>query len=428
MQKWLLLAQPNAFDNLPATPITTGDWGCADHSLDFGFNPCPTLAATSSDPTTCSGTDGSITLTFTNVPDGTYTINYMDAVPSAQTFTNVSVSGGSATISGLSAGVYNDLTITVNGCTSTEDVDITLSDPAIPTLAATSSDPTTCSGTDGTITLTLTNVPDGTYTINYMDAVPSAQTFTNVSVSSGSATISGLSAGVYNDLTITVNGCTSTEDVDLTLTDPSLPTVSLNDPADACTDGMDMTFTGTPTDANGSFTTTAGAGLTDNGDGTATLDVSAAGAGTYDVTYTYTDGNSCTNSETVSITINTVPTNDTPTNTAGTCTGPSANNDAAISISNIVDADVVGISTAGSGTYNGSAYDAAATASDLELVVGGTVTFSGLEHNQSYVLRLFNQNTGCNTDVSVTTATIVCSCALNITTTYSEKLYRTDGK
>ena len=298
----------NAFDNLPATLITTGNWGCIDHSFDFGFSLCPILAAVASDPTSCGGTDGTITLTLTNVPDGTYTINYMDGTPSAQTFTNVSVSGGSATISGLSAGVYNDLTITSNGCISTEDVDLSLSDPAIPSLAASSSNPTTCSGTDGSITLTLTNVPDGTYTINYMDGAPSAQTFTNVSVSGGSATINGLGAGVYNDLTITSTNCTSTEDVDITLNDPSLPTVGLNDPSDECVDGTDMSFTGTPTDANGSFSTTAGAGFTDNGDGTATLDVSAAGAGSYDVTYTYTDGSGCTNSETVSVTINALPT------------------------------------------------------------------------------------------------------------------------
>ena len=96
---------------------------------DIIINPLPTLAATSSNPTTCGGNDGSIGLTLTNVPDGMYTINYMDGVPSAQTFTNVNVSSGSATISSLSAGTYNDLTITVSGCTSTEDVDITLTDP-----------------------------------------------------------------------------------------------------------------------------------------------------------------------------------------------------------------------------------------------------------------------------------------------------------
>jgi len=114
------------------------------------------------------------------------------------------------------SGVYYIKTLTAEGCEEIKPVTVTISDP--PTLAATSSNPTTCGGSDGSITLTLTNVPDGTYTINYMDGVPSAQTFTNVSVTGGSATISGLSTGTYNDLTITT-GCTSTEDVDIVLED-----------------------------------------------------------------------------------------------------------------------------------------------------------------------------------------------------------------
>ena len=89
---------------------------------------CPTLAVTSSNPTICNSSDGSIFLTLTNVPDGTYTINYMDDMSNAQTFTDVVVLGGSATISGLSAGTYNDLTITVLGCTSTENVYLSLKD------------------------------------------------------------------------------------------------------------------------------------------------------------------------------------------------------------------------------------------------------------------------------------------------------------
>jgi hypothetical protein len=55
----------------------------------------------------------------------------MDAVPSAQSFTNVSVAGGLATITGLTAGTYNDLTITSLACASTEDVDIVLTEVCI---------------------------------------------------------------------------------------------------------------------------------------------------------------------------------------------------------------------------------------------------------------------------------------------------------
>src|SRR5690606_32948496 len=145
----------------------------------------PTVALdASSDPTTCGGNDGSITLLFTNVPAGNHTISYVDGANNAQAFNNVAVNlAGEATIANLSAGTYNDIAITVNGCTSTEDVDVTLSDPATPTVALdASSDPTTCGGNDGSITLLFTNVPAGNHTISYVDGANHAQAFNNVAV------------------------------------------------------------------------------------------------------------------------------------------------------------------------------------------------------------------------------------------------------
>jgi hypothetical protein len=152
------------------------------------------LTAISSNPTTCSGTDGSISLTLTNVPDGTYTIDYMDTIPSTQTFTNVSVSSGTATISGLSEGTYNDLTITVNGCTSTEDVDIVLTEPIAPVLTI---DGATCDAGGPTYTIDFTS--DGT-------------------VTSTAGTVSGnqvidIPAGTDVTITATLNGCTTEETV-----------------------------------------------------------------------------------------------------------------------------------------------------------------------------------------------------------------------
>ena len=55
-------------------------------------------------------------------------IDYMDATPAAQTTTMVVV-GNVGTISGLSAGTYNDIAITITGCTSVADIDVVLADP-----------------------------------------------------------------------------------------------------------------------------------------------------------------------------------------------------------------------------------------------------------------------------------------------------------
>ena len=108
---------------------------------------------------------------------------------------------------------------------------MTLNDPATPTISlGAQTNPTACGATDGTIPLTFTNVPNGSYTLNYVDGMSNAQTFTGVTVTSGVATITNLGAGVYNDITIAVSGCTSTDDIDATLTDPTAPTIPTVDP------------------------------------------------------------------------------------------------------------------------------------------------------------------------------------------------------
>lgn len=185
----------------------TDNGGCQTvGSAELVTSENPILNASISNPG-CSATGGVIDLTVTGVAAFTYDWDNDGTGDNDDT----------EDLTGLTTGNTYNVTVTDgNGCTATAAYSIT----TIPTLAAAPTNPSTCGGSDGSIALTLTNVPDGTYTINYMDAVPNAQIFTNVMVSSGSATITGLSAGVYNDLTITVSGCTSTEDVNIVLTEP----------------------------------------------------------------------------------------------------------------------------------------------------------------------------------------------------------------
>ncbi|MET2986688.1 immunoglobulin domain-containing protein, partial [Aureibaculum conchae] len=122
----------------------------------------PTLALTSStDPTVCAGTDGTIVLATTGLADGSYSVS-----STAGALTMV-VASDVGTISGLAQGTYNDITITQAGCSSVADIDVTLTDPVTPTLALTSStDPTVCTGTDGTIVLATTGLADGSYSVS----------------------------------------------------------------------------------------------------------------------------------------------------------------------------------------------------------------------------------------------------------------------
>jgi gliding motility-associated-like protein len=65
---------------------------------------------------------GKIDFTFTDVPDGTYTITYTSG-----SFTNVIVLGGIATVT-APPGIFNNLSITVAGCSSFASANVVLTD------------------------------------------------------------------------------------------------------------------------------------------------------------------------------------------------------------------------------------------------------------------------------------------------------------
>jgi len=221
--------------------------------------PLPVLAInTTSNPTICDGTDGTIILTTANLPNGTYTISYEDATATTQT-TTIVVIGNVGTITGLLEGVYDNMVITHNNCTSIDNIDIVLSDP-LPSIIAiiTTNNPTFCEGTDGSITLSTSNLPDGTYVINYEDATATPQT-ESVVVVSNVGIISNLSAGTYNNITVTFISCTSIEDIDAVLSDP-LPSI------------LAIIFTSNPTTCDGI-------------DGSITLSTANLPDGTYTINY-----------------------------------------------------------------------------------------------------------------------------------------------
>ncbi|MEQ9423635.1 MAG: putative Ig domain-containing protein [Cyclobacteriaceae bacterium] len=180
----------------------------------------PTISVTSTtNPTSCSG-NGSIELGFTNVPDGTYTITYATG-----SFTGVTISSNSATIV-APAGNYNDLEITINGCTSTNDPDAALTDPVAPTIAHSSSNnPTNCEGSNGSIVLSGL-AASTTYTIDYSDD-GSASSATAMSNGSGLLTLGGLNAGSYTNISVTGSNCTTNNLAGpFTLTDPTPVTIA----------------------------------------------------------------------------------------------------------------------------------------------------------------------------------------------------------
>lgn len=140
-------------------------------------------------PVFCNGS-GTIPLTFTNVPDGTYTINFFGG-----SFPNIDVLASAAVIS-APAGIYNDVQITVNGETSVSGVNVVLTDPASPVQPViTAGGPTSfCEGGN----VVLTSVEALTYQWS------TGETTQNITVSA---------SGNYSVTVSNASGCSATSEV-----------------------------------------------------------------------------------------------------------------------------------------------------------------------------------------------------------------------
>ncbi len=201
------------------------------------------------------------------------------------------------------AGTYS-VTQTVNGCVSNAGT-VVLAVNVTPAITFnTSTNPSTCGGSQGSITIAglLNNT---TYTVNFTKngTVQTPQTI--ASNGSGQLVISGLTAGTYTNISVTLSGCTSNVLAGpFTLIDPANPAAPTNvtaSPNPVCT-GATLTLSATGSNLSWTFP---------NGGGTATgspvtrTNVTASMGGTYSVTQTV---NNCTsNPATVTVTVNTTP-------------------------------------------------------------------------------------------------------------------------
>lgn len=208
-----------------------------------------------------------------------------------------------ANSSATDAGVYS-VKITVNSCVSSPVIASVVVKPTPAITSSTSSNPTTCASSTGTITLNGL-IASTVYTINYLKN-SSAQTANITANASGSVVITNLSAGAYSNISVTLNGCTSNEVGPFSLSDPNppaTPTVTSNTPlcngntlnltANTTTTGVVVYNWSGP---NGFNSTTQNPNIPN---------VTALATGNYTVTATL---NSCTSaSATVAVVVNTTP-------------------------------------------------------------------------------------------------------------------------
>lgn len=224
--------QTPTFDNLLIKAI---DYETATDQMTVSVQPIPTIAATGTDATSC-GDNGMIDYTFTNVPDGTYQIDY-----DGGSFSGVTVTGGSARVN-APVGSYNNLSITVNGCTSTENVNVTISAPSNPDLtnfsASLSGGSDICLGASATIDVVSSTLASGSYVVTYNLSAPNLATNQTANMnftasSGGSFNTSALAASGTTTLTIvsvenSVSGCSATPanpvtvDISVDITAPAI--------------------------------------------------------------------------------------------------------------------------------------------------------------------------------------------------------------
>jgi len=188
------------------------------------IRPTPVFTVTDTSPTTCSGLDGELLIAGL-VPGNTYTVSYNENGTPATPISTTADVNGEILVNGLTAGTYTFVTVDLNGCSATDVNTFTLVDPPMPTFTIVANNPSTCGGFDGSLVLSGLD-PSTSYDINFNDdGLP-----ISINVSSdgtGEIIIGGLDAGVYTDVAVTLNGCTTTLTGPYNLVDPNAPTFTI---------------------------------------------------------------------------------------------------------------------------------------------------------------------------------------------------------
>lgn len=212
----------------------------------------------------------------------------------------------------------------INTLTNCESVrtTVTVIVNATPVIVSSSfTNPTSCGGTNGTITLTGL-IPGTLYAIQY---IKNGGTI-NVNLTSnaaGTIVITGLSAGNYTNIVVTRNSCPSLPAGPFTLSDPSqpaTPTANVNTPV--CS-GTTLSFTATSATPGVSFSWTGPNGFSSIQPAPSILNSTVANNGTYFVTASLAG---CTSAPaSVNVVVNQTPATPTLSSNSPLCAGNNIN-------------------------------------------------------------------------------------------------------
>ncbi|MEX1190338.1 MAG: PKD domain-containing protein [Brumimicrobium sp.] len=147
--------------------------------------------------------------------------------------------GDNITTSGTTTLYIYDETGTTPNCFDEQTFDVTIN--ITPTFTLSSTDPTECAVSDGTVTL-IGLEPNTVYEVTYSDGGNPVGPNNMTSDASGDILIDNLFAGTYSDFIVTLNGCTTVDNSSINLTDPNSPTVNAGTDQELC-EGEDLTLT-----------------------------------------------------------------------------------------------------------------------------------------------------------------------------------------
>ncbi len=192
----------------------------ANYKANFSIQ-APTI--TSNNPTSCNGTEGSVTISGL-VAGETYAVSYTDDGAPVGPVNIVANAAGQVIISGLNAGIYSNFALVINGCTTNLFTGVVLSNPIfIPTF---SSIPPFCAGTTApTLPPTSNNGVTGTWS---------------------PAVINNLATGNYT-FTPNTGQCGLPVTITVTVTPRTTPTFSFGTTRTICAGGAVPTLPNTST-------------------------------------------------------------------------------------------------------------------------------------------------------------------------------------
>ncbi|MBX2814907.1 MAG: lamin tail domain-containing protein, partial [Saprospiraceae bacterium] len=199
-------------------------------------DPPPLSIAAANGPTSCGGSDGFLVLQV-EFSDVEYTVEYVfEGVKTTQVLRS-DEDFAQIALMNLSAGRYEQIAVVFDGCRS-QTFDADLSDPVLTDLILSGVDPTACSSNNGEIQIS--NIPPATtLSIEYSVDGGAIQTFNIGSSPAGTAAVTNLEVGFYENIVLRLNGCSSNP-MSLVLTAQEAPSFNVfpTDPSDcAASDG-----------------------------------------------------------------------------------------------------------------------------------------------------------------------------------------------